>query len=124
MRVKNMKDHKIWIDEDGIIRCVFSDVYMNEDVEDMIEGIVQISKKGEQAMVIIDLKKTKTSTSSARRIIVESIKADPEIYHKLALLGSSAKNKVLANFIIRASGRGDKVRYFESEEEALRWLGE
>jgi hypothetical protein len=30
----------------------------------------------------------------------------------------------MANFIIKASGRGEKARYFETEIEAIEWLKE
>jgi len=43
-------------------------------------------------------------------------------YDKLAMLGNNRLVKIGANLIFHAAGRGDRVRYFDSRTEAIRWL--
>lgn len=117
-----MSNYKIWLDDDGIIRCILKGIHEKKDAEVIIEEIINLSKESGKARVLIDLNNTEESTSGARRVYIDTIKAEPEIIEKLAFLGSSAKNRVMANFIITGSGRENEVRYFESEEEALRWI--
>jgi len=119
-----MSNSKIWIDDDGIIRCVLMGFHEKKDAEVVIEKVNKLSKERRKARVLIDLNNTEESTSGARRVYIDTIKAEPEIIEKLAFLGSSAKNRVMANFIITGSGRENEARYFESEEEALEWLKE
>lgn len=119
-----MGDYKLWINDDGIIRCVLWGVHLEQDAESITEGIVHLSRGEGRARVLIDLRKTERSTSGARRVYVDTIKAEPELFEKLALFGTSAMNGVMADFIMTGSGRKDKVRCFESEEDALRWLKE
>lgn len=119
-----MGEYKVWIDDDGIIRCALRGVHMKRDAESITEGITHLSKYNGKARVLMDLSKTERSTSGARMVHINNIRAEHEIFEKLALFGISEMNRVKANFIIIASGRGNKARYFESEGEALRWLKE
>ncbi len=119
-----MSDSKIWIDDDGIIRCVFWGVHMKRDAESMTEGIVNLSKENGKIRVLIDLSKIERSTSGARMVHINNIKTEHEIFEKLALFGISEITRVKANCMITASDRSNKARYFESEKEALEWLKE
>lgn len=119
-----MGAYKVWMDDDGIIRCVFWGVHLKRDAESMTEGILHLSEEKGKAKVLIDLSKTERSTSGSRIVHINNIKDEHEIFEKLALFGTSEMNRVKTNSMIIASGRGNKARYFESEGEALEWLKE
>ena len=119
-----MGDYKIWLDDDGIIRCILKGIHEKKDAEAILKKIITLLKEKGKARVLIDLRKTERSTSGARRVYVYNIMAKPKVFEKFAFFGKSVKNRVMANFIMTATGKEDKVRYFESEEDALRWLKE
>ena len=119
-----MGAYKVWMDDDGIIRCVPWGVHLKRDAESITEGVNHISKENGKARVLKDLSKIERSTSSARRIHINNIKTEREIFEKLALIGTSEITRVKTNSMIIASDRGNKARYFESEGEALEWLKE
>lgn len=119
-----MSNPKLWINDDGIIRCVLLGLHDKKETEVVIEKANKLSNESGKATVLIDLSKTEESTSGARRIYVDTLKAEAEIIEKLAFLGSSAKRQGYGefyNYWLREKG---KTRYFESEEEALEWLKE
>ena len=72
--------------------------------------------------VLVDLSETVRGTVRARMVTIKSIKTEPLIYGKIALFGANKTNRVMANLVIKASGRHDKVRYFDTENEAEQWL--
>lgn len=118
-----MGDYNVWIDN-GIIRCRLHNKFKEDDAEKLIEEVKTHSKEIGRAMVLMDLRKIDGSTPGARRVLVDSIRAEPCIFEKLAFPGKSVIGQVMANFIIRASEKEERIRYFGDEEEALRWLSE
>ena len=123
MVVNNIVGYKVWIDN-SIIRCRLQGKFKEDDAKKIIEEIKTHSKEIDGAKVLMDLRKIEGSTPGASRVLVDSVRAEPSIFEKLALSGKSVIGQVMANFIIRASEKEEKIRYFGDEEEALRWLSE
>ncbi|MHB1118170.1 MAG: SpoIIAA family protein [Minisyncoccota bacterium] len=80
-------------------------------------------ENGQAQCVLIDLlhpnKSPLTFSSSARKVWVQFLQNDN--IEKTALLGNSVFMKTLAMFVIAATGKKN-IRFFTSEEEAIRWL--
>lgn len=118
-----MGEHKVDMYED-VIRAILLGVLQKRNVDALlaqIHDMVQNTKKG---LVYLDIGGTDEITGEARRALAEYISMQPHFFDKLAICGVKAKNRVMANFIIAASGEGNSVRYFESKEEAIKWLKE
>lgn len=117
-----MGEYKVWIDDNGIIRCVVGGSHRKQDAQKVIDDIKKHLKEKGKARILLDICNIEESTSDARRVYVNFIKKEPRILEKTALHGKKAMQRVMANFIIVASGCEKKVRYFRKEKEALRWL--
>ena len=116
-------DYKIWVDEDEIIHGKIYGVHTKSDAESAIEKTNVILAKSEKKLVIIDMRQTKRATLDARKTHLANMK-DPLMFKKMALFGADKKNRFIANFFIRVTDLNPKMKYFETEEEALKWLKE
>jgi len=118
-----MGEHKVWVDEDGFIRATIIGSHEKESAKNIINELnKQLKKMGENGLVLIDMTKTGRPTYEARKLHANNIKLHSDLFKKAALYGASALNKVMANFIIKASGKGKKVKYFNTKDEAIKWL--
>ena len=119
-----MGEYKVCKGDDGIIRGILLGVHEKRDAESIIKEITDLSEEKGKARVLIDLSKTERGTLGARKVHLNNIKVQPPTFEKLALFGANTTNKVMVNFIVKATGRKNKIKYFKTEEEALRWLRE
>ncbi len=118
-----MGEYKVWVDNDGFIRAMITGGHDKEAAEKIIAKLNELLKKKKNTgKVLIDMTKTGRPTYQARKLHANNIKNNSDLFKKAALYGASALNKVMANFIIKASGKGEKVRYFDTEDEAMMWL--
>lgn len=112
---------KVYLDNDGIVRVT---ALGDQDGKEIIEVRYEILRLGKNASgkikVLYDLSKIGKSLPDSRSESVKSLKL--EELGNIALFGASAVIRVIASFIIRASGMSEKAKYFKTEEEALRWL--
>lgn len=118
-----MGEYKVWLDEDGIIKGILYGDQDKDTTKNVIEEVnILLSREKSIGSVLIDMSETGRPTSESRRLHADNIKSNPENLRKLALYGASTMNRVMANFIIKASGRADMVRYFKTEKDAIEWL--
>lgn len=121
--VNSMGKYKVWVDDSGIIRGAIIGEHTKEDALNIIRDLDEyLNKVHDNGLVLIDMTKTGRPSSEARKVHAMNIKNENEKFKKAAFFGATVMNRVLANFIIKASGRGDKVRYFNTKEEAIVWL--
>lgn len=118
-------------DEGGILRVVLPESM--ESVEDSTrqaeiieEAILEIFNSNPQKKykTIVDLSQlgnNKVYTSSKHRKVWARL-ASNEHLEKCAVIGSNTILKVVVNFIVRLSGRGDDIKWFYDEEKVLKWL--
>jgi|SRR3989344_3599926 len=84
-------------------------------------NIIEILRRKKQPVYILaDLSKMGKSNFGSRLESVEALKTMR--YNKVALFGANLFVKHLANFIIIASGRQNKIKYCNSKDEAIKWL--
>lgn len=120
-----MGEYKVWVDKEGIIRAAIIGTHDKDDAEKIIAEIDKLLEKyKQQSRLLIDMTKTGRPTSKARKVHASNMRIKAKYFKKTALYGASAMNRVMANFIIKASGKGDNVKYFNTEHQALSWLNE
>lgn len=79
---------------------------------------------GKKLRALLNLSGASEVTSKARKMIAGKIYQDPDL-EKIATFGLSSFAMVVNSFMIKATGvSGDKVRVFDTEENALKWLKE
>jgi hypothetical protein len=116
-------EYKVKVDSDGFIRATIIGIHDKDDAEKIIVEMNKLIKKHEQnCKILIDMTKTGRPTSKARKLHAINMKVQAEYFKKTAIFGGNAMNRVMANFIIKASGRGDKVKYFGTHQDAVSWL--
>ena len=111
-------------EEAGLIH----NVYEGEQTADTVievqhrteDLIAKLRAQGRSALILVDLRKLTGTHSSARLGSSDNLKKFD--FDRIALFGANLFIKYLANFIIKASGNGRRVRYFNSETEARAWL--
>jgi hypothetical protein len=130
--IKNMQEEiktrvaRIWLDEDGIIRVVYSpgtEVTL-EDAEEIFAIIKRISD-GKIRPCFVNPAKQKSISREARMYM--TINA-PEILTACAVLITSPLTQIIANFIIGLNKLINKeaipLKIFTSEKKAFDWLRE
>jgi hypothetical protein len=118
-----MGEYKVWVDSEGIIRGKIIGDHTKEDAIEIIKELQNhfLKDKG-NLLAIIDMSETNRPSSGSRKVHAMNLKNNHDLFKKAAFFGASVMNRVLANFIIKASGKGDKVRYFDTQQEAIQWL--
>jgi len=122
------KGYKISIKEGEIMRITVSKYWGKiEIVKDLMEEIRRywIDKK-DKARVLVDLGLAPNIPSSLYRKSIVTLVKDTikEIgFNKVAMYRGALVQGTVASFIIRAIGLR-KIKYFKTEEEALKWLKE
>ena len=119
---ENMGSYKVWEDATGLVRVKVIGDHTDHDSKAMIHELNEVlMKKSNNNKILIDMTQTGRPTVNARKNHAVNMKNNGN-FKKAALFGASAMNRVMANFIIKASGRGNKVKYFKDEHSALDWL--
>ena len=118
-----MGEYKVEMDDD-IIRAILSGVYLKRDLDAIMAQISNLAHETGKNNIFLDIGGIEEISGGARRALAQQIAIEPRFFNKLAIYGANAKHRVMADFIITASGKGNNVRYFENEEEAMRWLKE
>lgn len=119
-----MRNYTITTDDEKIIRCTLRGAHSESDSKHIIKRINQIAKDEDTVMVLLDINELEIVTSGAKQNYINALTSNVEFAKKLAFLGSGLKVRVLANFMIRGLNLEEKVRYFEDEDEVIKWLQE
>lgn len=108
------------LDADGIARMWWAPgVKITGDLAR--EAVVALARvcDGERTPMLVDMQGTGTLTRDARVVF-----AQPSSASRIALLGKSAVDRVIANFALGVSPVPVPTRFFTSEAAALVWLRE
>ncbi len=114
---------KVWWDEkESIIRTKY---WGDAEEEDAIKQTAAISELAQSKVgkvdVLNDLSEAGKASSKARKLYAEQIKK--EKIRKHAFIGAKVMTRVIVSFIQKFSG-ATNVKFFTTEEEALKWLKE
>ena len=87
--------------------------------DDINQMVAEQRQKKQKALILVDLTGVTGHDADVRDVARETMKND---YDGLALYGENVPVRMLANWLIRSSGEGDRVQFFDTKEEALEWL--
>jgi hypothetical protein len=125
---------KISVDKDNIINLAILELQPNLDDQDIFAKLIDRAiskildenpqKRYKLSVNVIAEEKGKRFSVNSRKIAVKIV--SDERLSKIAVIGSNIISKVIVNFIIKAAGKGGKMKWFTEKEEnqALKWLGE
>lgn len=82
--------------------------------------ITQLRATGKTCLILDNLLEMGTVDQEARRLVVELGKRLD--YDRAVMVGKGGMMRFGTNLMLRATGRGDKIRFFEDYEEAVKWL--
>lgn len=110
---------KVHVDEIGVVRLTWAHgvVIDGDAAERSVQAVEELIAGGSRPLCV-DMTGTSTITRSARRYFARPM---PSV-SRLALLGRSAVDRVVANFALGVSGTPMPTRYFTSEFAATEWL--
>jgi len=129
-RVKNEeKDREIWVGESRFYLGeddILYETVVGEQNERMATEMRKVTNKLQNMVegkmsVLIDLNKTGTPSSGARKIGQGAF--ENEKLRKIALFGLHPVARVIASFVIGVTRKRD-IRFFKTREEAFAWLKE
>ncbi len=108
------------LDADGIARLWWAPgVKITGDLaREAVAALVGVCN-GERKPMLVDMQGTGTLTRDARVVF-----AQPSSASRIALLGKSAVDRVIANFALGVSPVPVPTRFFTSEVAAVAWLRE
>lgn len=118
--------YELYIGDDGILRVTFEGDLDLSDItayttayRPFLEGM----SEAEPLHFLVDVSRLGKTSAKARKKFIEDFRApDPRI-GKSAMVGASRYVRVLAGFVMKATGRED-IRLFAAEKDALAWLEE
>jgi hypothetical protein len=107
--------------QDGLARLTWAPgVRIDADAaQQSVQAVNQLINGG-HGPLYVDMTGTSTITREARQVFTEPMAS----VTRLALVGRSAVDRVVANFALGVSGTAMPTRYFTSESAATEWLRE
>jgi hypothetical protein len=109
--------------QDGIIELTLTGHQTRQSsqqfTDDINQMVAELRTKKQKALILVNLAGVTGHDADVRDDARETMKND---YDGLALYGENVPVRMLANWLIRSSGQGDRVRFFDTKEEALKWL--
>lgn len=119
-----MAANDVTLREDGIIEIKVVGMQNAASVELMGRKtgvlITKLRAQGKPALVLDNLQQMGDVDSAGRNMVVElGKKLD---FDRVAMVGKGGLVRIGANLILHATGRAEKVKYFDSIEEAMQWL--
>lgn len=109
--------------KEGVLKVEFIDVISEEDAIGFAAGVqahLRPEKGAKQLDVLIDTSSADSKLAPKTRRILTEYNKNPLIGNH-AVVGINRALKVMATFIVKASGRNN-IRFFDTEAEALDWL--
>ncbi len=122
--ISNSQNNYNFIGDDSLLNNIYVGVQtvatLNNAHEDLIDLTTMLRKDGKRVLVLTNITKLGKLSLEARLYAVDIIK-DID-FDKVAIFGNHTLAEKMVNFIIMASGRGYKMQYFSSKEDAKFWL--
>lgn len=116
------RENKVWIEKDGIIYVEVVKTINEKELLDLLERVKEVSKEPSTSrkLLIVNLVTSSVLRSYRFRKKVGE-KFREIIFEKGAICEESFFSRIVASFIIAASGIKN-VRIFETKKKALKWL--
>lgn len=85
-------------------------------VDDMTS---QLHKEGKKVFILVDVSGVTGQEPEVLKLAKDRIKGD---YDALALVGTSSPVKMIVNWLLHAIGNDERIKSFDTREEATEWL--
>lgn len=119
-----MQHNKVFINDDGAVEILVVGDQTVESVQVMGRQALELSRQaqrsGKPALILDNLLQIGTVPAEARRLVVELIKSND--YDRLAMLGSDTLLRFGSNLMLQATGKGQRVKYFDDRDKCIAWL--
>jgi len=119
-----MTKNKVFVTNEGIVEIQVTGDQTVESVQAMgdraLELATQQQAAGKPALILDNLLAMGAVPAEARKLVVDLVKSND--YDKLAMLGSDPMLKFGANLLLQATGKGERVKYFENRDKCVAWL--
>lgn len=119
-----MSKNHVFINEYNVVECQTNGDQTATSVVvmgDQISALLQELKSQQKPQLLLDnIINLGNVTPDGRQAVISLAKS--LAYDRAAMLGKPGIIRFSANLIIRASGRGKKLKYFSDREEAILWL--
>lgn len=119
-----MAANRVYLNSDEIIEIEVIGDQNPASVEQMGRQIntliTQMKNLGKPCLLLDNLLQIGKVGPEARRLVVELTKQLD--YDRAAMLGQGGLMRFGANLMLRASGKGYKIRYFDDRDQAILWL--
>lgn len=103
---------------DDVIRLKWTEgITITEEAARIAAGYVNRVSADRRRPMLVDMSRTAAVTRQARTVFLE-----PSAAFRIALLGRSPVDRVIANFVLGVSNLPCPTRFFTSEVSALEWL--
>lgn len=116
--------NRVFLGEDGLIHNEYVGLQTYDSVKAVerltLPFIAGVKAGGKPALILADLRALDGQTAGSRRASKEAL--ETRAYDRVAIFGGSRFLMTLSQFIVTASGLGDRVRCFRSEKDAVAWL--
>jgi hypothetical protein len=93
---------------------------VKESYNQLMPLVAQLQAEQRPVLILIDMSRTGKQNASARMAAQETLRTIP--FKKMAAFGSSVYLKHITLFILNLLGMSDKFGFFDTEEEAMKWL--
>jgi ferredoxin-fold anticodon binding domain-containing protein len=121
---KKVSINSNFIDKDCLIHNIYAGDQTIATLKDAYENLLDLSlklrRKNKPVHVLTDISRLGKLNLEARLFAVEFIKNMD--FDKVAICGNHFMAERMVNYIIIASGRGYKMKYFSNEKDAKLWL--
>ncbi len=110
--------------DDNILHSTFKGDIEIADVDEFVHNVEPYLKKAPLSSLfhfVVDAQYEKHWSFAARRKFTQLFDHEPR-FGKVAIFNASRFSRVVATFIMHASGRANQVRFFEGEASARTWL--
>lgn len=114
----------VFLDKAGIVNVLLEGKQTYQAIRHASDEMDALSSKlrreGKPVYVLVDISKMGGHDSGARREGYERLFTI--YYDKFAMFGGGLFLKSVANLVVKATKLGNKVKVFNTREEAIRWL--
>lgn len=117
--------NQFYVEKDtDIIVSVYEGTQTEQSINEIAQAVVPTIKElraaGRPVRLLIDSSRVTKQDSGARRAALQGINTLD--YDKMAIFGAPLLIKHVVQFLLKVSNRIDQVQYFDTEEQARRWI--
>ncbi len=119
-----MSANKVFINHRNIVEIIVTGDQTEASVramaDDAYQLCAQLRAQQKPALILDNLLAMGNVPPEARALVVDLIRSDQ--FDKLAMVGSDTLLRFGANLMLQATGKGSRVKYFDSYDSASDWL--